>query len=139
MSNINKLDLLRSTIDTVMLSLTPEEKLCVLIDMVCPVKDEVRWNGINGEGSAVLEQGMYDSIIKFRRVAFLWKKVVSLAPQGEENREEYRNFVIGEAKRIKQLLITSLSSFKFTDGLGVSEPFTLRFPCDGTPEIGGVN
>jgi len=75
MAKIDKPALARMAMRYLIKSLTREEKLCILTDMLCPHPDGVRWWGGNGYGVAALDQGIYGHVTTLRRVADLWQKL----------------------------------------------------------------
>jgi hypothetical protein len=93
MASVNKLALVKLTLKSTILGLTQLEKLCVLTDLYAPQKNHPRWSGQFGESNKILEQGVYDSMITFRRVADLWVKWQGLlqnpnSPDPPDMREE---------------------------------------------------
>jgi hypothetical protein len=106
MASVNKLALVKLTLKSTFDELTPLEKLCVLTDLYAPQKDVIypRWSGQHGEYNKILEQGIYNSMITFRRVADLWAKWQGLLqnpnspdpPDMREERKLVRDWVMAD-------------------------------------------
>lgn len=101
MAKINKLKLARLTLRHVLSDLDTKELLCILTDMYVPpmngegVKDDSvpRWYG-NGSGPGGLEQGVYNYMTTFRRVANLWSKILKLTPDQKQEVYNFRDFIV---------------------------------------------
>ena len=82
MAKVDKLALVRLALKTTIREFDTREKLCVLADMytgTIPEHDVPRWYG-NGGGPSGLEQGIYNSMVTFRRMSNLWLKMKTLSP-----------------------------------------------------------
>ena len=79
MAKINKLALARMALRMTINELDQRELLCVLTDLYTggAGEDQPRWFG-NGVGTGGLEQGIYNHMTTFRRMANLWAKIMSL-------------------------------------------------------------
>lgn len=79
MPKVNKLALVRLTLQATLRELDKRELLCVLTDLYAGGvdKDQPRWFG-NGTGTNGLEQGIYNHMTTFRRVSNLWGKIMQL-------------------------------------------------------------
>jgi len=96
MAKVNKLALARLALRYSIKDLSREEKLCILTDMYCPIRDGVRWFGANGFGVNGLDQGIYGHMTTFRRISDLWQKLDSLGAVLSEEMRIVRDFLLGE-------------------------------------------
>ena len=71
------------------------ELLCILTDMYAGggEKEQPRWYG-NGGGVGGLEQGIYNHMTTFRRVANLWTKLQKLSPDIKQETYAVRDLVV---------------------------------------------
>jgi len=95
MAKVNKLALARMTLRTTLNELDNRELLCVLTDLYAGEKEQQqpRWYG-NGGGTSGLEQGIYNHMTTFRRVANLWMKLQKLSPDIKQETILVRDIVV---------------------------------------------
>jgi hypothetical protein len=95
MAKVNKLALARMALRLTLNELDNRELLCVLTDMYTPPPEATscRWYG-NGGGTSGLEQGIYNHMTTFRRVANLWTKIQSLSPDIKLDTQKARDIVV---------------------------------------------
>lgn len=96
MAKVNKLALARLALRETLNALDNRELLCVLTDLytgTIPDYDAPRWYG-NGGGTSGLEQGIYNSMITFRRVSNLWKKILVLSSDQKQETYAVRDFLV---------------------------------------------
>lgn len=95
MPKVDKLALVRLALRQTFHELDKKEKLCVLADMYAGNKDAEapRWWG-QGGGPSGLEQGIYNSMITFRRVSNLWSKILVLSPDVKQETRTLRDALI---------------------------------------------
>jgi len=96
MAKVNKLALARLALRYCVKDLTREEKLCILTDMFCPLRDGVRWFGANGFGVGGLDQGVYGHMTTFRRISDLWQKLTCIGAIPSEEMRIVRDLLLGE-------------------------------------------
>jgi hypothetical protein len=96
MAKVNKLALARLALRYCIKDLSREEKLCILTDMFCPLRDGVRWFGHNGYGVGGLDQGIYGHMTTFRRISDLWLKLEGHGGKRDEEMIIIRNLLLGE-------------------------------------------
>jgi len=96
MAKVNKLALARLALRYCIKDLTREEKLCILTDMFCPLRDGVRWFGANGTGVNGLDQGIYGHMTTFRRISDLWQKLDALGAVRSEEMRIVRDALLAE-------------------------------------------
>lgn len=96
MAKVNKLALARLALRYCIKDLTREEKLCILTDMYCALRDGVRWNGFNGTGINGLDQGVYGHMTTFRRISDLWQKLAAHGAVWSEETRIIRDLLLGE-------------------------------------------
>jgi len=96
MAKVNKLALARLALRYAIKDLSREEKLCILADMFCPLRDGVRWFGANGYGVGGLDQGIYAHMTTFRRISDLWLKLEAVGAQPSDEMRSIRDFLLGE-------------------------------------------
>lgn len=103
MAKVNKLKLARMALRMTLNELDQKELLCVLADMYASVadKEQPRWYG-NGGGTSGLEQGIYNHMTTFRRVANLWGKIMAL--QGGD-----KDLIKQETYRVRDWVVKRLS------------------------------
>ena len=102
MAKVDKLALVRLALHQTLIALDLREKLCVLADLYAgkiEASDLPRWYG-NGGGTSGLEQGIYNHMTTFRRVANLWIKVKSLTDEEGVKKETFK---------VRDLLVQSLN------------------------------
>jgi hypothetical protein len=105
MAKVNKLALARMALRYALSDLTATELLCVLTDMyVVPTNDDgtkndsvPRWYG-NGNGTSGLEQGVYNYMTTFRRIANLWSKILRLTSDQKQETYNFKDFVVTKLK-----------------------------------------
>jgi len=97
MAKVNKLALARLALRTTLRELDTKELLCVLADLYAGTIDTnaPRWYG-NGGGASGLEQGVYNSMITFRRVSNLWMKISALSNNDKQETIAVRDLVVKE-------------------------------------------
>jgi hypothetical protein len=95
MAKINKLALVRMALRFTLNDLDNRELLCVLTDMYAAPSEATapRWYG-NGGGTSGLEQGIYNHMTTFRRVANLWTKLQTLSPDIKHETVMLRDIVV---------------------------------------------
>lgn len=95
MARVNKLALVRLALRQTLLDLDKRELLCVLADLYAGngEKEQPRWYG-NGGGTSGLEQGIYNHMTTFRRVANLWTKMQKLSPDIKKETYVVRDIVV---------------------------------------------
>lgn len=94
MAKVDKLALVRLALKHTLQALDAREKLCVLADLYAPAdKESPRWYG-NGGGTSGLEQGVYNSMITFRRVSNLWAKMKALSPDIKQETYTVRDLLV---------------------------------------------
>lgn len=102
MAKVDKLALVRLALKHTLESLDVREKLCVLADLYNKPPDgessRPRWWG-NGKGPNGLEQGIYNSMITFRRVSNLWSTLMVITPDIKQ-----------ETYIVRDLLVKSLNA-----------------------------
>jgi hypothetical protein len=103
MAKVNKLALVRLALRTTLLQLDDRELLCVLTDMYTggAVADQPRWCG-NGGGTSGLEQGIYNYMTTFRRVANLWMKIIALHDSDKDKIKQ-------ETMRVRDMIVKRLT------------------------------
>jgi hypothetical protein len=89
MAKVNKLALARLALRETLKELDKRELLCVLADIYVgnPDESQPRWYG-NGSGTSGLEQGIYNHMTTFRRVANLWTKILHLQASDPDKRKK---------------------------------------------------
>jgi hypothetical protein len=112
MAKLNKLALVRLALQVTMQDLTREEKLRVLADMQCPLRDGVRWWGGNGNGPGALDQGIYNHVTKLRIVGDLWQKLEAVLHAN----------MFEEAKIVRAILLKELSDEDAAEISGQTRP-----------------
>jgi len=102
MAKVNKLALARMALRMTLNELDNRELLCVLADLYAGGADKAlpRWYG-NGNGTSGLEQGIYNYMTTFRRVANLWSKVMSL---NEEDKDKMKY----ETQLVRDIVVKKL-------------------------------
>jgi hypothetical protein len=95
MAKVNKLALARMALRLTLNELDNRELLCVLTDMYTPPPEATspRWYG-NGGGTSGLEQGIYNHMTTFRRVANLWTKIQNLSPDIKQETYAARDIIV---------------------------------------------
>jgi hypothetical protein len=96
MAKVNKLALARLALRETLIQLDNRELLCVLADMYAGGGEEQsqpRWYG-NGGGTSGLEQGIYNHMTTFRRIANLWTKIQKLSPDIKQDTYRVRDIVV---------------------------------------------
>ena len=95
MAKINKLALTRMALRYTLNELDNRELLCVLTDMYAAPSEATtpRWYG-NGCGTSGLEQGIYNHMTTFRRVANLWTKLQALTSDIKAETVMLRDIVV---------------------------------------------
>jgi hypothetical protein len=96
MAKVNKLALARLAMRYCIKDLSREEKLCILVDMYCALRDGVRWNGFNGTGVNGLDQGVYGHMTTFRRISDLWLKLQAYGAVSSEETRIIRDQLLAE-------------------------------------------
>jgi hypothetical protein len=96
MDKVNKLALARLALRYCIKDLSREEKLCILTDMFCPLRDGVRWFGANGFGVGGLDQGVYGHMTTFRRISDLWLKLEAIGAVRAEEMRIVRDMLMAE-------------------------------------------
>jgi hypothetical protein len=105
MAKVNKLALARLALRETIIQLDVRELLCVLTDLYTGgVEGQPRWYG-NGGGTSGLEQGIYNHMTTFRRVANLWGKILTLVGTDETKRKH-------ETVRVRDLVVKLLNDRK---------------------------
>jgi hypothetical protein len=104
MAKINKLALVRLALRETLNQLDSRELLCVLTDLYTGgmIEGQPRWYG-NGGGTSGLEQGIYNHMTTFRRVANLWGKTLALIGTDETKRKQ-------ETARIRDIVVEMLTN-----------------------------
>lgn len=88
MAKVNKLALVRLALRETLNQLDTRELLCLLADLYTGgIEGQPRWYG-NGGGTSGLEQGIYNHMTSFRRVANLWAKILALVGTDEAKRKQ---------------------------------------------------
>jgi len=123
MPKINKLALTRLALRYVIKEASREEKLCILTDMYCPIRDGVRWWGGNGYGVSALDQGIYSHVTMLRRVADLWLKLEGLHAN-----------MVEEQRIIRDLCLEELTEADREEIFGQPSKPALLIPEDELPE-----
>src|SRR5271157_423244 len=102
MAKVDKLALARMALRYTLNELDNRELLCVLSDLYSGGADKElpRWYG-NGNGTNGLEQGFYNHMTTFRRVAILWGKVMLL---NEGDKEKIKL----ETYRVRDIIVKKL-------------------------------
>jgi len=95
-AKVNKLALARLALRYSIKDLSREEKLCILADMFCPLRDGVRWFGANGYGVGGLDQGIYGHMTTFRRISDLWLKLEAIGAVPHEEHRIVRDLLLAE-------------------------------------------
>jgi len=103
MAKINKLALARFALRMTINQLDDRELLCVLTDLYTggAGADQPRWYG-NGGGTSGLEQGIYNHMTTFRRVANLWTKIM-------EQHGGDKDKIKQETIRVRDLIVKRLN------------------------------
>jgi hypothetical protein len=100
MAKVNKLALARFALRMTVNEMDQRELLCVLTDLYTGGAEQPRWYG-NGSGTGGLEQGIYNHMTTFRRVANLWTKIMALHGGDKDKIKQ-------ETVRVKDLVIKRL-------------------------------
>jgi hypothetical protein len=133
-AKVNKIALARLSMRYLVKSLTREEKLCILTDMFCPIRDGVRWWGGNGFGVAALDQGIYGHVTTLRRVADVWQKLEALHCNMVEEQTAIRDMLLLELADQDKEEILGVTSGMPDDEM--PEPTVKREPQSVNPQTG---